>query len=42
MDINLMNFVSNLKYMAGGMVGIFIVIGIIIVATIVLNKIFSK
>lgn len=42
MNINIMNFVANLKYMAGGMAGIFIVIGIVILATVVLNKIFSK
>ena len=33
-----MNFVSNLKYMGTGMLGIFIVIGVIIVAVVVLNK----
>ncbi len=37
-----MNFVNNLGYMATGMVGIFVVIGIIILATSVMNKIFSK
>ena len=36
------NFVSNLGYMATGMVGIFVVIGVIILATTVMNKIFSK
>ena len=36
------NFVSNLGYMATGMVGIFVVIGIIILATSLMNKIFSK
>ncbi len=36
------NFVNNLGYMATGMVGIFVVIGIIILATTVMNKIFSK
>ena len=36
------NFVSNLGYMATGMVGIFVVIGIIILATTAMNKIFSK
>ena len=35
------NFVGNLSYMGVGMVGIFIVIGIIVLATVVLNKIFS-
>ena len=33
-----MNFVNNLGYMGTGMLGIFVVIGIIIVATIVINK----
>lgn len=37
-----MNFVNNLGYMATGMVGIFVVIGVIILATVVMNKIFSK
>ncbi len=34
-------FGSNLKYMGIGMLGIFIVIGIIVIATILVNKIFS-
>ena len=34
------NFVSNLYYMAVGMVGIFIVIGLIVLATILLNRLF--
>lgn len=38
MQFNPMNFVSNLKYMGTGMLGIFVVIGIIIVATIIINK----
>ncbi len=37
-----MNFVNNLGYMATGMVGIFVVIGIIILATTAMNKFFSK
>ena len=39
MDIifNPMNFVSNLKYMGFGMLGIFVVIGLIVVTTCVLN-----
>ncbi len=37
-----MAFVDNLKYMLSGMIAIFIVIGIIVIATIILNKIFSK
>ncbi len=37
-----MAFVDNLKYMISGMIAIFIVIGVIIIITVVLNKIFSK
>ncbi len=36
------NFVDNLQYMGTGMLTIFIVIGVIILATSVINKIFSK
>ena len=35
-------FLSSLQYMWKGMLAIFIVIGVIILATIVMNKIFSK
>ena len=35
-------FIDNLKYMLSGMIAIFIVIGLIIIITMVLNKIFSK
>ena len=42
MQFNPMNFVTNLKYMGTGMLGIFVVIGIIIVATIVINKAANK
>ncbi|MBQ8207502.1 MAG: hypothetical protein IJZ89_02070 [Clostridia bacterium] len=37
-----MNFVENLEYMGIGMLGIFIVIGVIMGVTVILNKIFSK
>lgn len=37
-----MNFVYSLKYMGMGMLGIFVVIGVIILATYLLNKIFSR
>jgi hypothetical protein len=37
-----MAFIGNLKYMLSGMIAIFIVIGVIILATIVLNKIFTS
>lgn len=36
---NPMNFVNNLPYMAKGMIGVFAVIGIIILATVILNKV---
>jgi len=37
-----MNFVDNLYYMGVGMLGIFVVIGIIIVATTLINKFANK
>ncbi len=37
-----MNFITNLRYLAVGMVSIFIVIGVIILVTVLLNKIFTK
>ena len=37
-----MAFIDNLKYMLSGMIAIFIVICVIVLATILLNKIFSK
>lgn len=36
------NFVENLGYMGIGMLGIFIVIGVIMGATLVIGKIFNK
>ena len=42
LSFNPMNFVENLKYMGIGMLTIFIVIGVIILATMVINKVFSK
>ena len=41
-DFQPMNFVNNLGYMATGMIGIFVVIGVIIVATTVINKVASR
>ncbi|MBE7037863.1 MAG: oxaloacetate decarboxylase [Ruminococcaceae bacterium] len=38
MNINFGNFISNLHYMLSGMVTIFIVIGIIVIITMLLNK----
>lgn len=41
MNIDLYNFVENLSYMGTGMLSIFIVIGVIILFTVLLNKVFS-
>ena len=38
MQFNPMNFITNLKYMGLGMLGIFVVIGVIILVTVILNK----
>lgn len=40
-DFHPENFLSSLSYMGTGMIGIFIVIGLIVLATVVLNKMFS-
>lgn len=37
--MNIMNFIYNLKYMGIGMLGIFIVIGVIVLITMFLNKV---
>jgi len=42
MDINFSNFVNNLHYMGKGMLGILIVMGLIIITTVVLNKVFKS
>ena len=42
MTFNPMKFISNIRFLAVGMLSIFIVIGIIILVTVLLNKIFSK
>ena len=41
-DFKPMSFVSNLKYMAAGMIGIFLVIGLIILTIVVLGKLTSS
>lgn len=41
MNIEISNFVDNLYYMGVGMLGIFIVIGLIIAVTMLLNAITS-
>ena len=35
-------FVKNLKYMGAGMLGVFIIVGIIIVATYLIGKLTTK
>ena len=42
MTVNFQNFVDSLGYMGTGMLGIFIVIGIIVGSTMLLNKIISS
>ena len=37
-----MNFVTNLTYLAKGMIGILVVMGIIILTTMLLNKLSAK
>ncbi len=37
-----MEFVYSLKYLGQGMLGIFVVMGLIIGTTVLLNKIFTK
>ncbi len=37
-----MNFVTNLAYLAKGMIGIMVVMGVIILTTALLNKLSSK
>lgn len=40
MQINFANFIDNLYYMGVGMLSIFIVIGLIILVTVALNRLF--
>ncbi len=42
LNFNPMAFVENLQHMGIGMLVIFVIIGIIILATALINKIFSK
>ena len=42
LKINPMAFVENLKYMAVGMLGVFMIIGIIIASTVILKKVTTK
>ena len=39
MNFDPMAFVANLKYMGLGMLGVFVSIGIIVLVTVILNKI---
>ena len=41
-NFNPMAFIDNLKYMGQGMLGIFVVIGIIVIFTSILAKVSSK
>lgn len=36
------NFINNLSYMVRGMLVIFVIIGVIILTTLLVNKLFSK
>ena len=42
MQANFMNFIDNLYYMGVGMLDILVVIGVIILLTMLLNKIGTK
>ena len=42
MNFNPMAFVDNLKYMGIGMLAILISMGVIVLVTVLLNKIFKK
>ena len=39
--MNVHAFIENLKYMGVGMLGIFLVIGIIVLSTMLINRLFS-
>ena len=36
------NFINNLQYMGSGMLGIFVVIGLIVIVTVILNKVMNR
>ena len=42
MTFNPANFIAGLSYLVSGWLGIFVVIGIIIIATVILNKVFTE
>lgn len=41
-NFEVMNFINNIDYLVVGMVSIFLVIGVIMIVTVILNKLFSK
>ena len=42
LEFNPMNFVANLKYMGIGMLGVFMIVLIIVLATVVIARLTSK
>lgn len=42
MEFNPMNFIYSLKYMGIGMLGVFLIIGIIVAATYAIGKLTAK
>ena len=42
MDFSPVNFINNLSYMGLGMAAIFVIIGVIIAVTVILNKVFAE
>ena len=42
MDFSPGNFINNLRYMGLGMAAIFVIIGVIIAVTVILNKVFAE
>ncbi len=42
MYFNLMAFINNLVYMLAGMLGVFLIIGVIVLATVCLKKYTTK
>ena len=42
LEFHPMNFVTSLEYLAKGMIGIMVVMGVIILVTVLLNKLSTK
>ena len=40
-EFNPLNFVENLKYMGTGMLGVFLIVGVIIAATYLIGKVIN-